>query len=159
MPDQYNNPFNPIAHYETTAVELIEQTGGNIDYFAAGIGTGGTILGVGKRLKEYNDKIKVIAVVPDNEMHGIEGWRYNYSLNFEGFDHNKIRHGFVKIDTARSYAMRKRIILEEGLLCGVSSGANVYGISKLAEKYKGNFATVLPDTGSRYLSTRVFSDL
>lgn len=159
MPDQYNNPFNPIAHYETTAVELLEQTGGNIDYFAAGIGTGGTILGVGKRLKEYNDKIKIIAVVPDNEMHGIEGWKYNYSLNFEGFDHKKIIDDFVKVDTEGSYSMLKRLIKEEGLLCGFSSGANVYGIYKLAAKYKGNFATVLPDTGSRYLSTRVFADL
>jgi cysteine synthase len=158
MPDQYNNPFNPIAHYETTAVELLEQTGGNIDYFATGIGTGGTILGVGKRLKEYNDKIKIIAVVPDNEMHGIEGWKYNYSLNFEGFNHNKIIDDFIKVDTEGSYAMLKRLVKEEGILCGFSSGANVYGIHKLSQKYKGNFTTVLPDTGSRYLSTRVFND-
>ncbi|MHB1661907.1 MAG: PLP-dependent cysteine synthase family protein [bacterium] len=159
MPDQYNNPFNPIAHYETTAVELLEQTGGNIDYFATGIGTGGTILGVGKRLKEYNDKIKIIAVVPDNEMHGIEGWKYNYSLNFEGFDHKKIIDDFVKVDTEGSYSMLKRLIKEEGLLCGFSSGANVYGIDKLSRKYRGNFTTVLPDTGSRYLSSRVFTEL
>ncbi len=159
MPDQYNNPYNPIAHYETTALELLEQTGGNIDYFATGIGTGGTILGVGKRLKEYNDKIKIIAVVPDSEMHGIEGWKYNYSLNFEGFDDNKIIDDFVKVDTEGSYAMLKRLVREEGILCGFSSGANVYGIKKLAEKYKGNFATVLPDTGSRYLSTRVFNEI
>jgi cysteine synthase len=162
MPDQYNNPYNPIAHYETTALELLEQTGGNIDYFATGIGTGGTILGVGKRLKEYNDKIKIIAVVPDSEMHGIEGWKYNYSLNFEGFDGfdgNKIIDDFVKVDTEGSYAMLKRLVREEGILCGFSSGANVYGIKKLAEKYKGNFATVLPDTGSRYLSTRVFNEI
>jgi cysteine synthase len=159
MPDQYNNPYNPIAHYETTALELLEQTGGNIDYFATGIGTGGTILGVGKRLKEYNDKIKIIAVVPDNEMHGIEGWKYNYSLNFQGFDSDKIIDDFVKVDTEGSYAMLKRLVREEGILCGFSSGANVYGISKLAEKYKGNFATALPDTGSRYLSTRVFNEI
>ena len=159
MPDQYNNPYNPIAHYETTALELLEQTGGNIDYFATGIGTGGTILGVGKKLKEYNDKIKIIAVVPDNEMHGIEGWKYNYSLNFQGFDADKIIDDFVKVDTEGSYAMLKRLVREEGILCGFSSGANVYGISKLAEKYKGNFATALPDTGSRYLSTRVFAEL
>ncbi len=159
MPDQYNNPYNPIAHYETTALELLEQTGGNIDYFATGIGTGGTILGIGKRLKEYNDKIKIIAVVPDNEMHGIEGWKYNYSLNFQGFDADKIIDDFVKVDTEGSYAMLKRLVREEGILCGFSSGANVYGISKLAEKYKGNFATALPDTGSRYLSTRVFAEL
>ena len=159
MPDQYNNPYNPIAHYETTALELLEQTGGNIDYFATGIGTGGTILGVGKRLKEYNDKIKIIAVVPDNEMHGIEGWKYNYSLNFQGFDADKIIDDFVKVDTEGSYAMLKRLVREEGILCGFSSGANVYGISKLTEKYKGNFATALPDTGSRYLSTRVFNEI
>ena len=159
MPDQYNNPYNPIAHYETTALELLEQTGGNIDYFATGIGTGGTILGIGKRLKEYNDKIKIIAVVPDNEMHGIEGWKYNYSLNFQGFDADKIIDDFVKVDTEGSYAMLKRLVREEGILCGFSSGANVYGISKLAEKYKGNFATALPDTGSRYLSTRVFAEI
>ena len=159
MPDQYNNPYNPIAHYETTALELLEQTGGNIDYFATGIGTGGTILGIGKRLKEYNAKIKIIAVVPDNEMHGIEGWKYNYSLNFQGFDADKIIDDFVKVDTEGSYAMLKRLVREEGILCGFSSGANVYGISKLAEKYKGNFVTALPDTGSRYLSTRVFAEL
>jgi len=137
----------------------IEQTGGNIDYFATGIGTGGTILGVGKRLKEYNDKIKIIAVVPDSEMHGIEGWKYNYSLNFKGFDANKIIDDFVKVDTEGSYGMLQRLIREEGILCGFSSGANVYGIKKLTEKYKGNFATVLPNTGSRYLSTRVFSEI
>lgn len=159
MPDQYNNPYNPIAHYETTATELINQTGGNIDYFATGIGTGGTILGVGKRLKEFNDKIKIIAIVPDSEMHGIEGWKYNYSLNFAGFDADKIIDDFVKVDTEGSYAMLKRLVGEEGILCGFSSGANVYGIRKLTEKYKGNFATVLPDTGSRYLSTRVFNEI
>ncbi len=159
MPDQYNNPLNPLAHYETTAIELINQTGGNIDYFVTGIGTGGTILGVGKRLKEYNDKIKIIAVVPDNAMHGIEGWKYNYSFNFEGFDHNKIIDDFIEVDTEGSYSMLKRIIKEEGLLCGFSSGANVYGISMLANKYRGNYTTILPDTGSRYLSTRVFTEL
>ncbi len=159
MPDQYNNAFNPIAHYETTAIELLEQTGGNIDYFVTGIGTGGTILGVGKRLKEYNGNIKIIAVVPDNEMHGIEGWKYNYSLNFKNFDQNKIIDDFVKVDTEGSYSMLKKIIKDEGILCGFSSGANVYGIQKLAAKYRGNFATVLPDTGSRYLSTRVFNEI
>lgn len=159
MPDQYNNRYNPLAHYETTALELINQTGGNIDYFVTGIGTGGTILGIGKRLKEYNNKIKVIAVVPDNEMHGIEGWKYNYSFAFKDFNHDKIIDDVVKVDTEGSYAMLKRIIKEEGLLCGFSSGANVYGISMLASKYKGNYATILPDTGSRYLSTRIFSDL
>ena len=158
MPDQYNNPFNPISHYETTAVEILKQTGGNIDYFATGIGTGGTILGVGKRLKEYNDKIKIIAVVPDSEMHGIEGWKYNYSLTFDGFDADKIIDDVVKVDTEGSYAALKRLVKDEGILCGFSSGANVYGILKLTAKYKGNFATVLPDTGSRYLSTRVFSE-
>ncbi len=159
MPDQYNNVFNPFAHYETTAVELLEQTGGNIDYFATGIGTGGTILGVGKKLKEYNNNIKIIAVVPDNEMHGIEGWKYNYALNFKDFDQNKIIDDFVKVDTEGSYSMLKKIIKEEGILCGFSSGANVYGIKKLTEKYRGNFATVLPDTGLRYLSTRVFNEI
>ncbi len=155
MPDQYNNPNNPLSHYETTAIEIINQTGGNIAYFATGIGTGGTILGIGKRLKEYNEKIKVIAVVPDNEMHGIEGWKYNYSFNFKGFDHTKIIDDYIKIDTGGSYAMLKRLIKEEGLLCGFSSGANIYAISKLSEKYKGNYVTVLPDTGSRYLSTGI----
>lgn len=159
MPDQYNNGNNPRAHYETTAIELLEQTGGNIDYFATGIGTGGTILGIGKRLKEFNDKIKVIAVIPENEMHGIEGWKYNYSLNFEYFDHDKIIDDFVKVDTEGSYDTVKRLIREEGLLCGFSSGANVYGIQKLAKRYKGNYATILPDTGSRYLSTRIFSEI
>lgn len=159
MPDQYNNHFNPVSHYETTAVELIEQTGGNIDYFATGIGTGGTILGVGKRLKEFNKKIKVIAVLPDSEIHGIEGWKYNYALNFKDFNHNEIIDDYIKVDSEGSYSMLKRIIREEGILCGFSSGANVYGIYKLAGKYKGRFATVLPDTGSRYLSTRVFSEM
>lgn len=159
MPDQYNNHNNPLSHYETTAIEIINQTGGNIDYFAAGIGTGGTILGVGKRLKEYNNKIKIIAIVPDNEMHGIEGWKYNYSLNFSGFNHNEIIDDYIKVDTEGSYAMLKNLIKEEGLLCGFSSGANVYGISKLSEKYKGNYTTVLPDTGSRYLSTLVFNEM
>ncbi len=158
MPDQYNNSDNPLSHYETTAVELIEQTGGNIDFFATGIGTGGTILGVGKRLKEFNGKIKIIAVVPDNEMHGIEGWKYNYSLNFKGFDKDKIIDDFVKVDTEGSYEAVKRLIREEGLLCGFSSGANAYAVQKLSERYRGNFSTVLPDTGSRYLSTRVFSE-
>lgn len=159
MPDQYNNEFNPLSHYETTAMELINQTGGNIDYFVTGIGTGGTILGIGKRLKEYNSKIKVIAVVPDNELHGIEGWKYNYSFNFAGFKHDEIIDDYVRVDTEGSYAMLRRIIKEEGILCGFSSGANVYGVSLLLKKYKGNYATVLPDTGSRYFSTRVFNEL
>ncbi len=159
MPDQYNNPNNAISHYETTAAEIIEQTGGNIDYFVTGIGTGGTILGAGKRLKEYNKNIKIIAVIPDSPMHGIEGWKYNYSFNFKGFAHNNIIDDYVKVDTEGSYSMLKKLIKKEGLLCGFSSGANLYGVYKLSQKYKGNYVTVLPDTGSRYLSTVVFKDM
>ncbi|MHB1679044.1 MAG: PLP-dependent cysteine synthase family protein [bacterium] len=159
MPDQYNNPNNAISHYETTAIEIITQTGGNIDYFVTGIGTGGTILGTGKRLKEYNKNIKIIAVVPDNPMHGIEGWKYNYSFNFQGFDYNDIIDDYIKVDTEGSYLMLKQLIKQEGLLCGFSSGANLYGIHKLSQKYKGNYSTVLPDTGSRYLSTLAFQEM
>lgn len=158
MPDQYNNVNNPLSHYETTAVEIIEQTAGNIDFFVTGIGTGGTILGVGKKLKEFNDKIKIIAVVPDSPMHGIEGWKYNYSLNFEGFDQGKIIDDFIKVDTEDSYKAVKELVTLEGLLCGFSSGANISGIKKLSQKYRGVYTTILPDTGSRYLSTRIFSE-
>jgi len=92
-------------------------------------------------------------------MHGIEGWKYNYSLTFKGFNQDKIIDDIVKVGTEESYAILKRILKEEGLLCGFSSGANVCGVSLLASKYKGNYATILPDTGSRYLSTRMFSEL
>lgn len=165
MPNQFENPANVKAHYETTAVEILEDMG-HIDAFVAGIGTGGTISGVGKRLKEVNPEALVYAVEPKKSplltegkagSHGIQGIGANFIpgiLNRDILDEVITVTDEDALDTARLLGAK------EGIFCGISSGANVYAALMVAKKLGSGkkVVTVLPDTGERYLSTALFRE-
>jgi len=155
--DQYNNPSNPCAHYDTTAPEIIRQTDGRITHFVASIGTSGTIMGTGRRLKEFNPAVKVIAVEPATPFHGLEGLKHMATSIVPGIYHEEELGGKVPAPTEESYDMAKRLALEEGLFVGQSSGAAMWGALEVAKKLKEGVMVVLfPDGGDRYLSTRLW---
>lgn len=159
MPNQFENPANILAHYETTAPEIISQTQGEITHFVAGMGTTGTLMGVAKRLKEFNGNIKIVGVEP-TEGHRIQGLKnmkeaivpkiYNPDMLDE--------HYYVTDDEA--FETTRRLALEEGIFAGMSSGASMYIALKLAERLdKGVIVVILPDRGDRYLSTSLFTSV
>ena len=147
MPDQYNNDSNWKAHYETTAREIWEQTQGRVTHFIAGIGTGGTIMGATRRLKEYNPEIKCYALEPAEELHGIEGLKHMASSIVPGIYDESILDGKYQVSTDHSYEMVEKLEKEEGILVGHSSAAAIKGALKLAADIKkGVIVTVLPDS-------------
>ncbi len=153
MPDQYNNINNPLAHYETTAPEIWEQTEGAVTHFLAGLGTSGTLMGTGKKLKEYNPDIKVIAIQPEESLHGLEGMKHMPSSIVPGIYDEKLADEVVFISTERAYEMMENLMETEGIFAGHSAGAAVCVTIEYAKKLKeGVFVTVLPDSGRRYLS-------
>ncbi len=155
--DQYNNPSNPLAHYNGTAAEIIEQTDGRVTHFIASIGTGGTIMGTGRRLKEYREEIQVIAVEPETAFHGLEGLKHMASSIVPGIYHEEELDYKVPAPTEESYNMAKRLAREEGLLVGQSSGAAMWGALEVAKKIKkGVIVVIFPDGGDKYLSTRLW---
>ncbi len=156
-PDQYNNPANPKAHYLSTGKEVFEQTEGRVTHFVATIGTGGTIMGTGKRLKEFNSEIQIIAAEPEYPLHGIEGLKHMASSITPGIYHEKKLDGKIPTPTEESYEMAKRLALEEGLLVGQSSGAAMWAALELAKKLdEGLIVTMFPDGGDKYLSTALW---
>ena len=156
-PDQYFNPMNPQAHYETTGPEIMRQTDGKITHFIAGIGTGGTIMGTGRYLKEANPAIRVIAVEPDDALHGLEGLKHMASSIVPGIYHEDELDEKIAVATDDAYAMVYRLSQEEGVLVGQSSGAALYATLKLARKLKaGTLVTIFPDFGDKYLSTNLW---
>ncbi len=165
LPNQFANKNNLIAHYETTGVEILQATDGNIDAFVAGVGTGGTISGIGKRLKEHNKDILLIAVQPAKSPvltggqpnpHKIQGIGANFIPDI--FD-NDIVDEILNIDEEIAYSYARKLAAHEGVLCGISSGANVAAASIIAKRLgKGKrVLTILPDTGERYLSIDLFN--
>ncbi|MCF6466017.1 cysteine synthase A [Clostridium sp. Cult2] len=165
LPDQFGNINNVIAHYETTGVEILEGIEGEVDAFVAGVGTGGTITGVGKRLKEANPNTLIFAVEPGKSpilsggkpsSHGIQGIGANFIPDI--LDINIIDE-IIKVEDEEAFLQTRNIGKEEGIFCGISSGANIHAALIIAEKLgKGKkVVTVLPDTGERYLSTELFS--
>ena len=160
MPDQYNNPANPQAHYETTGVEIWEQTKGRITHFVAGIGTSGTLMGTGKRLREFNPDVKVIAVEPDSGFHGIEGLKHMETAIKPGIYEPEFHDGKIPVRTEDAYEMVRWLARECGLLVGPSSGAALVGVIEVVKQIKeGVVVTVFPDSGDRYLSTQLFEPL
>jgi cysteine synthase B len=151
--DQYNNPFNTRSHYDTTGPELIQQTNGRLTHFVAGLGTSGTFIGVGRRLREYNRNIVLASVQPDSPLHGLEGLKHMESAIVPGIYDSALADEDVRVGTEEAYEMTRRLAQEEGLLVGISSGANLAGALKVARK-GAVMVVVLCDGGERYLSER-----
>ena len=156
-PDQYFNPMNPQAHYETTGPEIYDQTHGEITHFIAGIGTGGTIMGTGRFLKEKNPKLRVIAVEPDDALHGLEGLKHMATSIVPGIYHEEDLDEKIAVSTEDAYEMVYRLSQEEGLLVGQSSGAAMHVTLQIARKLRsGILVTVFPDFGDKYLTTNLW---
>jgi S-sulfo-L-cysteine synthase (O-acetyl-L-serine-dependent) len=156
-PDQYFNPMNSQAHYENTGPEIYRQTRQKITHLVAGIGTGGTIMGTGRYLKEVDKSIQVIAVEPDDAMHGLEGLKHMASSIVPGIYHEEELDGKIPVSTEDAYAMVYRLSQEEGVLVGQSSGAAMFAALKLARGLRsGIVVTIFPDFGDKYLSTNLW---
>jgi cysteine synthase B len=157
MPNQFANPDNWLAHYETTAPEIWRQSGGEITAFVAGMGTTGTLMGVVRRLKEYSPEVKVIGVEPV-EGHAIQGLKnMKESIVPEIWESNRLDR-IVTVEDRPAFAMTQRLALEEGLFCGMSSGAALWAALRVAADLAPGDTVValLPDRGDRYLSTNLF---
>lgn len=152
MPDQYNNEHNPKAHYDTTGVEIWRDTEGKVTHFIATIGTGGTVMGTGRRLKACNKKVQVIAVEPDDPLHGLEGLKHMATSILPGIYKEKELDRKISMATEPAYAMCERLAREEGLVVGHSSGAAIVAALQVAAEIKeGAIVVICPDHGSRYL--------
>ena len=157
MPDQYNNPSNPLAHYLTTAPEIWEQTNKKITHFIAGMGTSGTVMGTGARLKEYNKDIRVMAMQPAESLHGLEGLKHMQSSIQPGIYNEAFPDEIIGIGTEESYDMMKYLMEKKGLFVGHSGGAAIQAVYKVAKNLdSGVIVTVLPDSGFRYLSEGIW---
>jgi cysteine synthase B len=156
MPDQFSNEANKLAHYESTAREIWEQSDGKIDFFVSALGTSGTLMGVGKYLKEKNPKIKIVSAHPVLG-HYIQGLKNMKEAIVPAiYDPTKIDET-VMVETEAAYEMAREIARNEGIFVGMSSGAALYAALKIAKKYKkGRIVTIFPDRGEKYLSTKLF---
>jgi cysteine synthase B len=156
-PDQYFNPANPQAHYETTGPEIWRQTEGAVTHFVAGIGTGGTIMGTGRYLKEQNPGVRVIAAEPDDAFHGVEGLKHMASSIVPGIYHEEELDLKIGVSTDDAYDMVYRLGRGEGLVLGQSSGAAHVAALQVARTLReGTVVVLFPDFGDRYLSTNLW---
>jgi S-sulfo-L-cysteine synthase (O-acetyl-L-serine-dependent) len=153
--DQYNNDANWRAHYDTTAPEILEQTDGRITHFVAGLGTSGTFMGVGRRLRESNRDIRLISIQPDSPMNGVEGLKHMDTAIKPGIYDPTLADEDLRVTTEQAYAFTRRLASEEGLLVGVSSGAALAAALDVAHRAgQGVIVMIFPDSGTRYLSER-----
>ncbi len=158
-PDQYNNEANWQAHYKTTGPEIIRQTEGKLTHFVAGLGTSGTFIGTGRRLREFNPAIRLISFQPDSGFHGLEGMKHMATALVPGIYDSKLADEDLAITTEDAYCMVKALAREEGLLVGISSGAALATCLQVANGLKeGRIVTVFPDSGDKYLSERFWED-
>jgi S-sulfo-L-cysteine synthase (O-acetyl-L-serine-dependent) len=152
-PDQYSNDANWRAHYDTTAPEIIEQTSGRITHFVAGLGTSGTFIGTGRRLRNYSPAIKLISFQPDSPFHGLEGLKHMASAIVPAIYDPTLADEDLRVDTDEAYRMVRRLAREEGMLAGISSGAAMVATLKVARRIdRGVVVTVFPDGAEKYLS-------
>jgi cysteine synthase B len=159
-PDQYSNPSNPLAHYNTTGREIWEQTEGRVTHFVTGIGTSGTVMGTGRRLKDYRRDIEVWAVEPDDALHGLEGLKHMASSLVPAIYKPEELDGVIAMDTDEAWAISERLAKEEGLLVGHSSGGALAGAVRIAKRVhaagrRGVVVTLFPDRADRYFEAPV----
>ncbi|MFN8005829.1 MAG: cysteine synthase family protein [Terriglobia bacterium] len=158
-PDQYSNPANWQAHYNSTGLEIFEQTGGQITHFVAGMGTSGTFTGCHRRLKELNPKITSIAMQPDSPMHGLEGMKHMASSLVPAIFDPQLADSTVEVSTDEAQEMVRRLAREEGLLVGISAGGNVAAALQVAKTLQsGVVITILCDGGMKYLNERFWGE-
>jgi S-sulfo-L-cysteine synthase (O-acetyl-L-serine-dependent) len=156
-PDQYNNPANPLAHYEGTGPEIWRQTDGRVTHVVAGLGTSGTIMGMGRYLKERNPAVQVVAVEPEDAFHGLEGLKHMATSIVPGIYHEDRLDRKIGIATDDAYAMVYRLGREEGLIVGQSCGAAYLAALMVARTLtEGTIVVIFPDFGDRYLSTNLW---
>lgn len=159
MLNQFDNPANILAHYETTGREIYEQTRGEVSVFVSGMGTTGTLMGAGKRLKEFNSSITVLGVEP-NLGHKIQGLKNMAESIVPKIFNPKAMDQKWNVTDDDAFTMTRRLALEEGLFVGMSSGAAMWAAVKKAQELKnGTIAVILPDRGDRYLSTALFTSV
>lgn len=159
MPNQFENENNVLAHYETTGPEILSQTNGGVDVFVAGMGTTGTLMGVGRYLREKKPGVKIVGVEPE-ERHTIQGLKnMNNSIVPKIYNPRELDEKIV-IGDGEAFEMTRRLVTAEGLFVGMSSGAAVAGALRLAkEMTSGTIVVILPDRGDRYLSTTLFRSI
>lgn len=155
--DQYNNYFNWRSHYDTTGPEIIRQVGTRLTHFVAGLGTSGTFVGTGRRLREFKQDIVLASVQPDSPLHGLEGLKHMESAIVPGIYDPALADEDVRVGTEEAYEMTRRLAQEEGLLVGISSGANLAGALKVSRR-DAVVVVVFCDGGERYLSERFWEN-
>jgi cysteine synthase B len=157
-PDQYNNPGNWKAHFDTTAPEIIEQTGGRLTHFVAGLGTSGTFIGAGRRFREFNPAIRLVSVQPDSPLHGLEGLKHMESAIVPGIYDPALADEDVRVGTEEAFAYTRRLA-SEGIFVGISSGANLAGALQVARQASSAVVVVIfCDGGEKYLSERFWDE-
>ncbi len=153
--DQYNNDANWRAHYESTAVEILQQTNGRITHLVAGVGTSGTLMGTGRRLREEKPAVRIVSVQPDSPLHGLEGLKHMETAIVPGIYDPRLADEDARVDTESAWDMVRRLAREEGIFAGVSGAAALVVARRVAERVdRGVIVAILPDGGERYLSDR-----
>jgi cysteine synthase B len=157
-PDQYNNESNWRAHYDTTGVEILEQTAGRVTHFVAGLGTSGTFMGTGRRLRRDIPGVKLFSVQPDSPFHGLEGLKHMASAIVPGIYDPSLADGNLTVRSEQAYALVRRLAREAGLLVGVSSGAALAASLEVARGIgQGVIVTIFPDSAEKYLTERFWT--
>jgi S-sulfo-L-cysteine synthase (O-acetyl-L-serine-dependent) len=161
-PDQYSNPANWQAHFQTTACEIWEQTGGRVTHFVAGLGTSGTFVGTTRRLREWNPKIRCVSLQPDASFHGLEGWKHMPSAIRPAIYDETLADENLEVGTEDAYRLVKRLAREEGLLVSPSSAAALCGCLAVAKQIptgeRAVIVTVFPDSAAKHLNERFWDE-
>lgn len=158
-PDQYNNPANWRAHFESTGPEIWRQTRGRVTHFVAGLGTSGTFTGTGRYLRDKNPAVQLISVQPDSPFHGLDGIKHMPTAIVPGIYDPRLADGGLEVSTEAAHSMVKRLARDEGLLVGVSGAAAVVAALETARTLEsGVFVTVFPDSANRYLGERFWEE-
>lgn len=156
-PDQYSNQANPMSHYWSTGREILRQVGERITHFVAGLGTSGTFMGVGRRLREHNPSVRLVSVQPDSWLHGLDGLKHMETAIAPGIYDPGLADQNIGVSTDEANEMVCRLAREEGLFAGISSGAAAVAALKVASELEaGVVVTVFPDSGFKYLSNVIW---